>query len=825
MPASMLLRQAARQCLSNRHHAEWRALLSALLLATALASFLALLGNQLEKGLSRQSAVILGADLSLGGTRPITAAVLQQAQQHQLTASEVIQFPSMLSHQDNLVLGSVRAVSAPYPLRGQIQLRTAGTTQTADGIPAAGTAWAEPLLLQRLNAAPGDQIQLGYSQLTISAELLSSPDRGSGFRSFSPQLVINRADLAATRIIQPGSRVEYRTLFSGSSAAITAFEHWLQPQLLPQQHLWSTQADQPMAPGAMANASRYLRLSSLFGLLLCGLLIGLSLQRYSQSQYDRCALLISLGLRPNQLFRLYLYQLIIGWGAAALLGSLLGLGLLQFARQLLSGLLPVALPAAEPLYYLAGPLLSITLLLIIGLTPLLRMSRVSVMRLLRHEKLPPHPIRWSVLLLLGGLLWGVLTLYLDSSLLALAALLISSLTTLLAGSLAASVLLPLAEQAARHFALGRLLRFRLQQQRNWHRLQLGIMSLLLALLSVLVISRTELVARWQDQLPADLPNQFVINIQPWELEPLSTFLGQHGINSQLYPMIRGRLSAINDRSPASLLNGEQMRHNALHRELNLSWSSVAPPHNPIISGHWWSADSTEQTLSIEQEMADSLGLKLGDSLTFDLAGQQHRATIRNIRAVDWRSFEPNFYIILSPNGLEHFPQTYITSFRLETEQQPIARQLLAQFPALTLIDVEQWIRQARQLIAQLVEASGIIMGLTLTAGLLLLQTLLRQELIQRRYENALLRVLGATPAQTRRLDLLEFALLGLLSGILGALIAELLIGLISYQLLALPMLWHPLLWLALPLSGALLFAGTALFGRRQALYAQLQQQN
>ncbi|MEH6575615.1 MAG: FtsX-like permease family protein [Amphritea sp.] len=818
MRSKKIIRQAWRQCFFDLQNAEWRALLIALFLATALASFLALLGNQLEKGLGRKSAEILGADLSLSGSKAVSPEVLQQAREYGLDYTEVIQFPSMLSYQDNMVLSSVRAVTEPYPLRGLIITQP----DTSTMIPPAGTAWAEPQLLQRLGAESGSKIQLGYTSLTLTARLISSPDRGSGFRSFSPQLLINRADLAATRVIQPGSRVQHRVLFSGSTEAGLAFEKWLQPRLLPQQHFWSVHTDQPMAPGAMSNASRFLKLSSLFGLLLCGLLIGLSLQRYSQSQYDRCALLISLGLRPNQLLQLYLCQLIIGWAGSALLGTLAGCALLQLARNMLSGLIPTQLPPADPVYYLSGALLSFILMNIIGLTPLLRMSRVSVMRLLRHEKLPRSSTRWSAYLLLGGLIWGVLTIYLDSALSALAALLISATATLLAGTLAASVLLPIAQRAAQRFALGRLLRFRLHQQRNWHRLQLGIMSLLLALLSVLIVSRTELVSRWQAQLPQDIPNQFVINIQPWELQSVSEFLQHQGIKSRLYPMIRGRINTINNQLPSALLSPEQLQHNALHRELNLSWSSEPPPHNKILQGQWWSGTPAETEISIEQELAEELNLEIGDRISFDLAGQPFSAIISNTREVDWSSFHPNFYMILSPGALQQYPQTYITSFRLTAEQRSISNQLLQQFPALTLIDVDQIISQARHLIGQLIQASGVIMGLTLAAGLVLLQTLLRQELAQRRYENSILRVLGATPAQTRRLDLLEFGLLGLLSGVQGALIAELLIGFISSQLLNLPMILHPLMWLQLPVTGALLFAAGALFGSHRNTYSQLQ---
>lgn len=814
MRGSQLLKMAWRQSVSDLNHIEWRSLLIALCLATTLATFLALLGNQLEKGLGQQSAEILGADLSLSGARPLADPVRSATAQRQIQHTEVVQFSSMLSFQQQMLLSSVRSVSAPYPLRGKIISEPATTLS----IPAPGTAWAEPQLLERLGAQVGSEIQLGYASFTITAKMLSSPDRGNGFRSFSPQLLINAEDLAATRVIQPGSRITYRTLFSGSESAIREFEQWLKPQLESQQRLWSIYQDQPMAPGALNNASSFLRLAALCGLLLCGLIISLSLQRYSLSQYSRCALLISLGMPPTRLLKLYFTQLLLGWSLAILPGTLFSIGLVKLAEYLLKALLPVGLPSAEPLYYLTGALLSAALLLIIGFIPLMRMSQVPVMGLLRREPFKQSPLNLGSKMLLGVAIWGVLALYLQSALSALLAITLSTIITLLAGMVATLAITPLVRIFAGYFRLGRLLKFRLRQQRRWHRMQLGIMSLLLALLSTLLISQTELVDRWQNQLPEDTPDQFLINIQPWELQPVTDFLNSRGIDNQLYPMIRGRISHINNQLPAELLNSEQLKHNALNRELNLSWSATAPKHNQLISGQWWSTSADNNLpplISIEQELAEALGLKLGDSLRFDFAGQSISAVISNIRKVEWRSFKPNFYIIFNPGALQSFPQTYITSFRLPTDQSGFSRALIQQFPALTLIDVTQWIAQAKQLISQLVQASGVILLLTLLAGLFLLQLLLHQELVQRQHENNLLNILGATPAQTRRLDLFEFALLGLLSGVMGAIITEFLVGLINQQLLGLPLLLHPPLWFALPLIGMLIFITAALLRRRK----------
>lgn len=818
MRSTQLARLALKQTRSDLRTFEWRALLLALFLATALSGFLTLLGNQLEKGLSRQSATMLGADLSLSDSQPITEALRKEAEQRGLQYTDVIQFSSMVSTDEQMLLSSIRAVDAPYPLRGEIITDPPQSTP----IPAPGTAWAEQSLLERLGVQVGATVDLGYATFTITAAVLSSPDRGTGFRSFSPQLLINHQDLAATQVIQPGSRIGYRTLFSGAEAPVRDFYTRLNSDLTPQQRLWSVYADQPLATGALQNASGFLRMTSLFGLLLCGLLITLSLRRYSHAQYRRSALLQCLGLRPQQVLRLYLFKLLLGWVSAALVGILASGLALQLTGSLLQTILPSGLPAPNYWLIAIGPLLSLTLLILIGFAPLMGISRIPVMGLLRRDQLSHQGLSWPIRLIILALSGVVITLYLGSVINALAAILLTVATILVAGLCASLMLPPLGRLLARRFRLGRLLSYRLRQQRQWHRIQLGIMCLLLTLFSSLLISQTELVNRWRAQLPVNTPNQFVINIQPWELQPLSQFLTEAGIDTTLYPMIRGRITLINDQPPEAVLSPQQMQNNALKRELNLSWSATAPAHNELLAGDWWAKDTQESLISIEQQLATNLGLTLGDKIGFEVAGQAFSATISSIRKVEWRSFRPNFYMIFSPGVLQNYPQTYITSFRLGEQQSGLSRELLRQFPSLTLIDVSQWIEQASTLIDRLIQASTLILGLTLSAGLVLVQLLVYQELEQRRHENALLQVLGSTPAQTRQLDILEFALLGFASGMMAALLTEIVTGLISYRLLELPIILHPSIWILLPLAGAALFTLSTLISHRKSGFSQLQ---
>jgi putative ABC transport system permease protein len=382
------------------------------------------------------------------------------------------------------------------------------------------------------------------------------------------------------------------------------------------------------------------------------------------------------------------------------------------------------------------------------------------------------------------------------------------------GWLAQWALIASAKPLARRLLLGRLLLMRLRQQRQWHRLQAAVVVMLLTLLSVIWISRSDLLQQWQAQFPSDTPNYFVINIQPWEKEALDQFLDEQSLETELYPMIRGRFTELNGAPVQPQLNEEQQSHNTLRRELNLSWSTERPEHNPLQAGEWWSADSTEPLISIEGEMAQELGLKIGDRLGFDVGGVQIEGRISNIREVVWTSFRPNFYIIFSPGALEGAPSTWITSFHLPPERQQVSRQLLQQFPSLTLIDIDLLLSQLSQWLKRLADSSALILALSLGCGLMLLGVTLLQALEQRRFESALLQTLGVTAEQARRLDLLEFLLIGLVCGVLASISAEAVLASLHLYLLQIDPRLHPLLWFSLPPMAALLFVLIGLLIRR-----------
>lgn len=800
----VVLKLAQRQLWAQLRTVEWRALVLATWLAITLTTFLALLSDRLEQGLLRESASVLGADLVLRSSRPLDDQRTVDAQQAGLNTTTVIQFPTMVGAEDNLVLSSARIVSAPYPLRGEIVTEPAQQTD----VPSPGQAWVEPRILEQLQVNVGDRIQFGYVDLEISARLLTSPDRGSGFRSLSPHVLVNQQDLEASGVLAPGSRAEFRLLMSGEPDQIAAFEKQLEPSLQQHERILSLTSDQPVTGNALGNGMSYLRLSALTALLLSALTIMLALRRFSNGQQTRSALLMSLGLQPREVIRLYLWQLVIAAAIISAVGTACGILFERIADYWIADLLPQALPQAHWWSYLSGAGLGFAMLILLGLPPTLEQARVPVAQLLRGEELSGQTGSGRSLYAISlALLGATILLFLQAPLAAFLLLLALALCGVLFGWVAQQLLHWLARPLAAHMTLGRLLKIRLSQQRRWHRLQSAVVVLLLTLLSVVWVSRQDLIEEWQAQFPEDVPNYFVINIQDWQKPGLDEFLEQRQIETELYPMIRGRLTELNDAPIRPQLNEEQLQDNSLRRELNLTWRDTMPGHNQLLSGQWWDENSTEPEISIERDMLEDLGLKLGDKLGFDVGGQPVSGTITSIREVQWESFRPNFYVIFSRAALENYPATWITSFKLADDERVAATDLLREFPSLTLIDIDQLLEQLAGWLERLADSSAMVLGLTLACGLILIAVTLLQALEQRRFEAALLQTLGSTSRQTQRLDLLEFALLGAVCGALAAASAELILAALHHNLLRVDVRLHPELWLSLPPLAVLLFVG------------------
>lgn len=803
MNQQSLIKLAFRQALSGWHQAEWRALLLSLLLVVASATLMALLSNQVERGLSQQSAEMLGADLILTSSRPTDPQWITQADQLGLTKNQTIRLTTMAAAGEQFLLSTVRAVTPSYPLRGSIKL----LPEQATSIPQAGTLWAEPALLERLKLSIGDSLTLGYKTFTLSSVIQSSPDRGSGFTSFNPQLIINQQDLEETGLIGPGARVRYQLMLTGEKDALKKLTESARSSNSPGLRVIAVTDQENLSSSALASSSGYLRLGAVLTLLLCALTLALSQRRYIEKNRKRAALLLTLGMTPKQVVQLFIWQWTIALLATSIAGTLLTLLLQQSALAMLSPLLPAGLPSPALILWLTGPALALLMLAGFGLPPLLSIHQVQAAQLFQNNFSGTNQNGRLVIALTGVLLITLFYLYLESLSLAITLIAAFALTGWATGRLGTVLMEKVAKALSTKVDLGRLLALRVRQQRRWYRIQIPVMTLLLTLATLTMIARFDLVSRWQSQLPKEMPDHFLVNIQPTEHNPVMQILQQQGISTQAYPMVKGRLNSKNDLPPEEAFTEQQRQHNSLNRELNLTWQTKLADNNKILEGSWpptLRADGTPE-LSIERKLAADLGIQLGDSIQFDISGQPISGEVSSIREVDWASFQPNFYVIFPEGVLDNQPTSYISSFYAGEKASVVADQILSSFPTITLIDIRQLIQQVRQLLDNLLNATTLIMTLTLSAGLLLLYITQAQEADQRRYENALLVTLGATDKQCQRLNQLEAALLGLISGAIAILSSELLLMPLHQKLLQISAAPHPMLWWLLPLSSAALF--------------------
>ena len=823
LPFSQLCSLAVRQLLRDLRASELRVLFFALLVAVAASTAIGYFGARLNGAMQLRASEFLGADLVLQGSDPARDAQIEAGTGLGLRHARVVEFSSVVATDSGIQLSGIKAVDAAYPLRGEIRSASAPyAEETPGGGPAPGEAWVEPRLLAALGLAIGDTIDVGMKTLRMSRVLTYEPDRANNFYSLTPRVLINLDDLQATGVVQPGSRVTYRDLWRGDTERLGQYRQAIEKDLAANQRLRDTRDGNRQVGGALSKAERYLNMASLVAVLLAGVAVALSASRYAARRLDASALLRCLGLSRRQALTLYCLQLAMLGLVAALAGSALGwlaqLGLFK----LLHGLMPSVVPPGGLAPALAGIGTGLVALAGFALPPLAALGRVPPLRVLRRDLLPVPVSSWMVygaaLFALGLIMWRLsLDLLLTFALLGgglVAALVLGGL--LLLGLRSLRKMLAGAPLAWR-LGLGQLLRHPLAAAGQ--ALAFGLILFAMALVALL---RAELLDNWQDQLPADAPNHFALNILPADREPFTQHLHDMNANAApLYPVIPGRLTAINDEPVRQLVTKESTGDRAVQRDLSLTWAGELPQGNAIVEGNWWQSIPAQEGLpgvSVEADLAASLKLKLGDLLTFDIGGQQRQASVSSVRTVHWDSFQPNFYMIFQPGTLQGLPTTYLTSFYLAAGNDQAVVNLSRAFPAVTILQVDALLAQLRSILAQVTVAVEYVLLFVLAAGLAVLFAGLQATLDERIRQGALLRALGAGRALLVKARRIEFGLLGAASGLLAALGCEL-VTLVLYRY-AFDLPWSPHPWLlVLPLAGAVLVAGAGVFGTRRALNA------
>lgn len=683
--------------------------------------------------------------------------------------------------------------------------------------PEQGTAWLEKRIFSALKLKLGDPLTVGEKQLTITNIITYEPDKKGDFYSFSPRVMINEADLQATGIVQPGSHVHYFFQFSGGAKALAEFKQWLKPQLNPSQRILDIHEDRPELGTALNRAERYLGLSSTLVILISGVAIAMATRRYTERHFNATALLRCLGCKQNEILWLYSSQFIVLGLLASAIGCLLGWFAQEALFYLLRGLLPqhVASPGLLAVFF--GFIIGMAVLLGFALPPLLRLKKVSPLRVLRRELEPLPSSAWLIYGLSIGIIGLLIWKYTDDIKMT-ASILGVGLMTLLALGLLIYGLLNLARKWLPSMSL--IWRFGLQgllRNSSTSVSQILAFSITLVAMVLSFTVRTDLIDNWQKQLPDNAPNHFALNIFPDQKTAFQQELQQQNINgSRFYPVVKGRLVEINHIPVQQIVSKDTQGENATHRELSLTWTKELPEENKIIAGNWWNNQQTG-LVSVEQKLADSLKIKPGDLLKFTVGSQQINATVASIRELRWDTMKPNFYMVFSPGTLDAYPSTFITSFYLPETQKNVLNTLVKKYPGTTILEVDLILRQFKTILTQLTEAINYLLYFALMAGFTVLFAAVYATLDSRIYEGALMRTLGANRSLLRKTHIIEFSTLGLISGLLAVVISEAITYALYTQVMNIE--YHPslYLWAVIPFTGALFVGMAGCWGVRHVL--------
>lgn len=786
---------------------ELRLLVTALVIAVASVTSVGFFTDRIERAMQRQASEVLAADLRLESGQPLADDLIQEALHRGLRHAGTVSFPSVVLNNGGTQLVQVKAVTPNYPLRGRMRIRTSpdGEDRPTDGIPAPGEAWLEERLLPLLRLKLGDSIKLGRAAFRISRIISYEPDRASNLFALAPRVLINASDLAATGLLGPASRVRYRLLLAGEDAAVDGYRKWVEGLDLKKVQIEDIRGARPELRAALDRGGRFLRLTAATAILLCVVAVAVASRRFVERQADTSALLRCLGASRRQVSRIFLLRLLSLGLVASLAGSAIGLA----AQSLLVGLVGhwftqrIPMPSVWPLFSGLGT--GILVLLGFSLPAVLRLSRVPPLRVFRrHLGAPPAGYRLTLaaaLLSLGALLvWQIgddrLAFQLIGGLLAGLALL------LLISRLLVRLLRPLRSRAGGTWRYGLA---SLSRNPATTSVQLTGFGLGITVLLILAMVRIDLLNDWRNALPPQSPNQFLINIQPHEVDGVRKMLADGGIESQgPFPMIRGRLIRIGDHAVSARDYESPRAQRLATRDFNLSMANEIQSDNRIVGGHWWRADERDKPwFSVEQGIAETLGIPLGAELTFEVAGQEIRGKVESLRSVQWDSFNVNFFVIGTPGLMAGQPASYITSFYLPPQQRPLLYKLIQRYPSITALDVSALMQQVRAIMDRGVMAVESVFLFTLAAGVIVLVAGIQASRELRIQEAAILRTLGVSRRRLAISMMLEFALLGGLAGLISAGLASVISYTLATAVFELPWQFDPWMWVVALLGGAL----------------------
>ncbi|WP_080745862.1 ABC transporter permease [Comamonas thiooxydans] len=765
---------------------ELRLIIVAVLLAVAALSSVGFFADRLQAGLQRDARQLLGGDVVVVSDNPAPAVFVQQARQQGLQTVATASFPTMARAAQEQGgasrLVALKSVEPGYPLRGVLYLNQ-GTGQPdleVRAIPESGHAWVDAPLLEALGLKLGDRLLLGDASFHISHIIAIEPDRGAGFMSFAPRVMINSADLPATRLVQPASRITYRLAVAaqadagrGAERAAQDYLGWAQ-ELAKSLHgvrVESLESGRPEMRQTLDRAEKFLSLVALLSALLSAVAVALAARAFANSHLDASAMLRVLGQSQRRIALAYVVEFVSIALAASAAGVLLGWAVHHVFVWLLAGLVESALPGASLWPALFGMGMGLTLLLAFGLPPVLQLAQVPPLRVMRRDLGALKPASWLVL---GVGVTGFAALLMVASrdiklgLIAVGGFAVAVLLFAGLAWLAVKLLRQVVNEATAPRWLVMATR-QVSAKPVYAVVQVSSLAVGLLALVLLVLLRTDLIASWRKATPANAPDRFVINVQPDQAQDFQAALKKAGVHSyDWYPMIRGRLIAVNDKAVSPDDYEEDRAKRLVDREFNISTAETMPDHNQIVGGRWQAGE--QGAISMEEGIAKTLGLKLGDTLRFDIGGEESEARITSLRKVDWSSMRANFFVIYPVQHLENVAVTYLAAYRAP-DIKGFDNALVNEFPNITNVDLSSTLAQVQQVMDQVIRAVEFLFGFTLVAGLVVLFASVTGTREERAREYAIMRAVGARSGLLQQVQSAELAGVGLMAGFLASCVA------------------------------------------------------
>jgi putative ABC transport system permease protein len=794
---------------------EVRVLAAALALAVAAMTAVGFFTDRVAQGVQARSAEVLAADLVLRSNRPIAPAQEALARDVGLATARTASFPSVVLAGDESALADIEGVTDAYPLRGALRVSSAFDAEsvTVNAVPPPGEAWADPRLLARLGAEVGQVVQLGRIELEITRLLDYRPDQGFSFAELAPTLLVNYADIEPSGLVAPGSRVSYRLLLAGNAGALADYRNRV--ELGVGERLRGIEDAQPEIGNAVERAGRFIGLASLVSALIAAVAVAMAARRFASRRMDTVALMKCVGAPRRFVLTAMLVQLLVVGLAASLVGLALGWLAQEGLVRILADLVGDELPPPTLAPAVGGLVLAAIVLAGFALVPIIELCRTPPGRVLRRDLLPPAA---GPLVLYGAAVVGVLALLTwqvrDATLVGWLAL---GTAAVMLGLAAGGWLL--VQAASRLRGGGAAWRYGLANVSRRGRdsiVQVGAFGIGLMVLLLLTLVRSGLLEQWRATLPADAPNRFLINIQPHEADGVSRFLAERFGAGELVPLIRARLTEINGQPVAQIEFSSPRAQGFIDRESNLSTAADPAPDNRIVAGRWWPLGD-EAEVSVEVDFARDLGIRLGDRLGFDIAGEQLDVKVTSLREVQWDTFNPNFFMVFPPGLMEGFPMTYISSIYVDRSLRGDVLDLVRSYPSVTVIDIEAAIAQVRDVMDQASLAVQYVFLFALGAGILVMLAVVQSTREERLYESAMLRTLGARRSVVLAGVAVEFAALGLIAGILAAAGASGVAWLLAQRIFQLEFAPDPMVWVAGILAGLFVVGGTGVLATRSVV--------